>query len=259
MSDTKSESQDHGKEAHFRMFALLREAVKVVPAVRVAVGLFGLLSGFIVLVLFRTGPVVAIVGAVGTVGVMFTLVLLGQLGFARPHRMSVAILVGIWTLVLLTVSATSLLFTSVFFDWPIALRNILLPEDPKAVSHEFPTAIAVTVGIAGLLIPLVQYLWQYLQRMAMMKMRLMTTPAERAKVLQTSLRATDPTLERIMDVIKRLEPEKRDLLKKILEGHGDLQNQDGDTVGELLDKFGDVGDEKPVARGDSISDDRVTG
>lgn len=100
---------------------ILKEAVRGVPAVKYALGIAGIVSVIaIVTVGWKIDPLVAVLGTVVMLVLMTVLVIFARLSTTAAGQFIYAIQVFMWASLALTIAAAFLLFTSVFFHWPLS-------------------------------------------------------------------------------------------------------------------------------------------
>ena len=103
---------------------ILKEALKAVPQLKWALGIAGIVAIIaIVEIGWKVNPMIAVLGTVVMLVLMAVLVLFARLSTATPVEFIWAIQVFMWSSLCLTIATASLLFTSVFFSWPLNFRN----------------------------------------------------------------------------------------------------------------------------------------
>ena len=102
--------------------ALLRESVRAVPAVRYALGVAGLLAVVAIAGAVGLTPTVAVFGTLIVLVLMIVLLLFARLTTTAPRHFLRPVLVLMWGSLGLLLATASLLFTSVFFHWPLDFR-----------------------------------------------------------------------------------------------------------------------------------------
>ena len=132
--------------------AVLREAIRAVPAVKYALGVAGLLSVVAITKAFGLNALTAAVGAIVTLVLMVALLIFARLTTTAPRYFVLPALMFMWVSLVLVLATASLLFLSAFFRWPV---DIFHPEVEVAAvnvgaiskvvqsqldSHDYPAA-----------------------------------------------------------------------------------------------------------------------
>lgn len=104
---------------------ILREATRAVPAVRYALGVAGILAAVALVRGFGLDARTALLGTLGMLALMVVLVVFARLTKTAPSHFVTPILVLMWSMLVITVASAVLLFTSVFFDWPLAMSALI--------------------------------------------------------------------------------------------------------------------------------------
>ncbi len=103
---------------------ILNASIKRVPAVKWALGIAGIVAVIaIVEVGWKIDPMDAVLGTIVMLVLMVSLVIFARLSTTAAAEFRYAIQVFMWASLCLTILAAVLLFTSVFFQWPITLSN----------------------------------------------------------------------------------------------------------------------------------------
>lgn len=122
--------------------ALLREAIRAVPAVKYALGVAGLIAVVAIVRTFGLDPAVAVSGAIVTLVLMVALLIFARLTATASSHFILPALVFTWGSLVLVLASAGMLFTSAFFDWPIRLGGTApspVPERPDAeIGNETP-------------------------------------------------------------------------------------------------------------------------
>lgn len=109
--------------------SFLREAIEAVPAVKYALGVGGLAS-VVAIVTGRFGlgldPRFAVVGGVVMIVMMVVLVIFARGTEIVGESVRLPVMALTWFALLLFMAASTLLFTSVFFTWPLNLTHWLM-------------------------------------------------------------------------------------------------------------------------------------
>lgn len=108
-------------------YAILKDAVSAVPAVKYALGVLGIVAAIVIVGVFQIDYRVAVLGVIITFALMVVLVVFAKLTQAAPKRFVVPVLTLMWTFLLLTLATACLLFTSVFFKAPVDLQEWIKP------------------------------------------------------------------------------------------------------------------------------------
>ncbi|SRR5216683_696919 len=114
---------------------ILREAVRAVPAVKYALGVAGITAVVALVRSFGISPQHAVFGTVITLVLMVALVIFAKLTTTAPRHFVLPVLVLMWSFLGLTIATAFLLFSSAFFKWPAALRNLIVLRS-NAISPE---------------------------------------------------------------------------------------------------------------------------
>ena len=135
--------------------AVLREAIRAVPAVKYALGVAGLLSVVAITKAFGLNAPTAAVGAIVTLVLMVALLIFSRLTATAPRYFVLPALMFMWVSLVLVLATASLLFLSAFFRWPVDIFHAYIPRDNAAAvdvvavsnvvqsqleSHDYPAA-----------------------------------------------------------------------------------------------------------------------
>lgn len=107
-------------------FRVLIAAIRAVPSVKYALGVAGVVSAIAVVRALDLSLTVAGFGAVVMFVLMTALVVFSALTRLAPHRLAIPATLLLYAAIVLTVATSTLLFTSVFFMWPIDLQFWLI-------------------------------------------------------------------------------------------------------------------------------------
>jgi hypothetical protein len=124
-ASTRSVSQDLKQ---FSPYQVLNDAVKAVPSVKYALGIAGVVAAVAIIQAFRIGYRIAFLGAIVMFVLMVLLVIFAKLTQTAQTHFVAPVLVLMWSFLLLAIGTACLLFTSVFFRFPLDLRDWLKPE-----------------------------------------------------------------------------------------------------------------------------------
>jgi hypothetical protein len=105
--------------------ALLRQAIKAVPAVKYALGIGGIISVIAIVSEFGISLRVALFGTIVMLVLMTVLVIFASLAGQKSSTFHVPALVLTWFCLILAMAVAAVLFTSVFWGQPVNLRNLL--------------------------------------------------------------------------------------------------------------------------------------
>jgi hypothetical protein len=112
-------------------FTILSSAIKLLPPLKYALGVAGLLSALAIILSFGLSPRLALIGALVMLVLMVALVVfakLAKLGDADTRWPAVVLM---WCFLGLVILWPTALSTSVFWGWPLNLRGVLVPGDGK--------------------------------------------------------------------------------------------------------------------------------
>lgn len=101
-------------------FSVLGESIKAVPAVRYALGIAGIASVIAIGRSFHLEPRVAILGVTIMLFFMVMLVVFAHLASLATADFRLPALVFTWFTLLLMIAFAALMFSSVFFQWPVS-------------------------------------------------------------------------------------------------------------------------------------------
>ena len=107
---------------------MLSEAVRAVPAVKYAVGVGGIVAVVAIVAGFGIQPLFAVLGSVVTLVLMVALLVFARLTRTGPKYFLVPALVLMWSFLGLSIATACLLFTIVFFSWPIPINHLVSPS-----------------------------------------------------------------------------------------------------------------------------------
>jgi hypothetical protein len=106
--------------------AFLREAIQAVPAVKYALGVGGVVSVIAIVASFGISYRVAVLGFPIILILMTLLVVFAKLTAAKPQYFLAPLIILTWFSIIAMVSTISLIFTGVFFKWPLDLHYWLV-------------------------------------------------------------------------------------------------------------------------------------
>lgn len=106
-------------------FGVLKQAIGKVPALKYALGVAGIAAAIAIIKTLITDLRVALFGIILMLVLMTVLFTFAKLTAIAAKEIRLAAIVLLWFSLLLTIASASLLFTSVFFDWPLNLKHIV--------------------------------------------------------------------------------------------------------------------------------------
>lgn len=113
-------------------FRILKEAIKVVPAVKYALGIAGVASVIAIVAGFKIDYRIAVFGTIIMIGLMLLLLIFSNAASPQNKRsLRLPSLVLTWSFLLLIICSTTLLSTSFFFSWPQELAFYFPPDIEK--------------------------------------------------------------------------------------------------------------------------------
>ena len=139
-------------------FAALQAATKKVPAVKYALGVSGIAAAIAIIGMLVKDWRVAVFGIIVMLVLMAVLLVFAKLTAVASKDFRVAALTFMWFSLALTSASGSLLFTSVFFDWPIDLRRLITnggnrsgpePSRKGELVHQTPSSRIVSLRPFG--------------------------------------------------------------------------------------------------------------
>jgi hypothetical protein len=108
--------------------AFLREAIRAVPAVKYALGVGGVVAVIAIVSSFGISYRVAVVGFPIILILMVLLVVFAKLAAANPQHFLLPLAVLTWFSIIAMVATMVLIFTGVFFKWPLDLHHWLVKD-----------------------------------------------------------------------------------------------------------------------------------
>jgi hypothetical protein len=129
-------------DAHDPPMSFLKQAIKAVPQVRLALAVLGVASAASLLFGLFANKLVAIVGTVAMLLLMVVLLVFAH-GVARLARTNLKIpaLFLMWSAMILAVGAATLAMSSLFFNAPIPRQELLSLRLSDVKSNEPPEAV----------------------------------------------------------------------------------------------------------------------
>src|SRR5262252_6653820 len=115
--------KDASKLSEFLPYRILQEAIRAVPAVKYALGVAGIVSAIAVVMAFGVDLRIAAWGVVVTLVLMVTLVIFAKMTTIAPRYFLIPVMVLTWSFLVLTIATAFLMFSSVFFKYPVDLQN----------------------------------------------------------------------------------------------------------------------------------------
>jgi hypothetical protein len=123
---------------------VLREAIKAVPAVKYALGVAGVAAALALIMIFVKDLRVAGFGILAMFGLMFLLVIFAAFSKISAKDMRMFVLTVGWIFVTLTMSVSILLISSLFFGWPLPLKELIVSTaaspTPTPITQSSPTS-----------------------------------------------------------------------------------------------------------------------
>lgn len=110
----------------------LNQAIKKLPALKYALGLAGIAAALAIIKTLVTDLRLAVFGMVVMLVLMTVLFVFAKLTAASAKEIRLPAIALMWFSLLLTIASASLLFTSVFFAWPIDLKRLVGPQTTQA-------------------------------------------------------------------------------------------------------------------------------
>ena len=105
--------------------SILNQAINRVPALKYALGLAGIAAAIAIIKTLVTDLRLATFGIVVMLVLMTVLFIFAKLSAIGPREVRLPAIALMWFSLLLTITSASLLFTSVFFNWPLSLKHIV--------------------------------------------------------------------------------------------------------------------------------------
>jgi hypothetical protein len=115
---------------------VLRAAIKAVPAVRFALGIAGIVAAVAIIKALRLDFRIAVFGVIIMLVLMTVLLIFAKLSATAGSMLKIPMLLFAWFSLLITISTATLLFTSVFWRWPVDLRAWLAKPESNLSSTE---------------------------------------------------------------------------------------------------------------------------
>jgi hypothetical protein len=112
---------------------ILKQALNKVPAVKYALGVAGIAAAIAIIKALVTDLRLALFGIIIMLILMTVLFVFAKLTSIASKEIRLAAIAFLWSSLLLTIASASLLFTSVFFDWPINLKYMV---SGKSIAHD---------------------------------------------------------------------------------------------------------------------------
>jgi hypothetical protein len=118
-----------------------------VPSVKYALGVAGVVAAVAVIQAFRIGYRIAFFGAIVMFVLMVLLVIFAKLTQTAQRHFVAPVVVLMWSFLLLAVGTACLLFTSVFFRFPVDLRDWLKPTSTaQGADHATEPALSTVLA-----------------------------------------------------------------------------------------------------------------
>jgi hypothetical protein len=117
-------------------FEVLKAAIEKVPAVKYALGVAGLAAAVAIIKTLLTDWLVAVVGVIVLVFLMVLLFVFAKLTAIARKDLRAPMMVLLWSALALTIATGTLLFLSIFFEWPISLKHWITGQRPPSTSRD---------------------------------------------------------------------------------------------------------------------------
>lgn len=104
---------------------ILKQAINKVPVVKYALGVAGIAAAIAIIRTLISDLRVAVFGIILMLVLMTVLFIFAKVTAIASKEIRLAAIILMWFSLLLTIASASLLFTSVFFDWPINLKRMI--------------------------------------------------------------------------------------------------------------------------------------
>lgn len=118
---------------------ILREAIRAVPALKYALGVLGIVAAISIAVSLKVSFRVAVIGTLIMIVLMTALVIFAALTQASG-ALRIAATIMMFAFLFLTIGTATLLFTSVFFKWPLHLQHWVTDPPPSSTPTPTPTS-----------------------------------------------------------------------------------------------------------------------
>lgn len=105
--------------------SILKQAIEKVPQLKWALGVVGLAAGVALIKILITDLRLALFGIIVLLVLMIVLFVFAKLTAVASKELKKPAFVLLWFSLILTMLTASLLFTSVFFNWPINLSHLI--------------------------------------------------------------------------------------------------------------------------------------
>ena len=106
-------------------FGFLKDAIQAVPAVKYALGVGGVVSLIAIVEAFGISSRAAVIGFPIILISMTLLVIFAKLASAKPGYFLYPLIILTWFSIVGMISTVTLIFTGVFFKWPLDLHDWL--------------------------------------------------------------------------------------------------------------------------------------
>jgi len=124
------------KSPGLQPYRILQDAIQAVPAVKYALGVAGIVAAVAIVTSFGIDLRIAGFGAVITFVLMVALVVFAKISKTPSGDLVVPARVMMWSFLVLLIATAVLLFSSVFFRWPIDLQEWLKPFGKVVISEK---------------------------------------------------------------------------------------------------------------------------
>ena len=109
---------------------ILKQAMSKVPVLKYALGIAGIAAALAIIKTLITDLRLALFGIILMLVLMTVLFVFAKLTSIASKEIKLPAIALLWFSLLLTITSSSLLFTSVFFDWPINLKHLMGGQPP---------------------------------------------------------------------------------------------------------------------------------
>lgn len=131
------QDESRARKTWLNPLSLLKDAIRAVPSVRYALGVVGIAAAVSIISILLGDHRVAIIGMSCAIAFMVVLLVFQRLSLLDRSHFKVPALILLWFFPLVLVAFLSLLLSSVFFGWPLSLKQWL--EGAQRDSRELPS------------------------------------------------------------------------------------------------------------------------
>lgn len=119
-------------------FKLMKESIKAVPAVKYAFGIAGILSVIALVKSIGIDYRISVIGTILMFILMVVLVIFAKLTKTASKHFVYPVLCMLWSFLTLTIATATLIFTSVFFQKPIDLKQWISGKETPYIKQITP-------------------------------------------------------------------------------------------------------------------------